>query len=101
MQIEIADAMRRTSGARVATPVRRMNLTNVNKLVDRLVETKAETIKLGMDLHARDVVVGVQLDGALPLRPQKMVVAQLLGLVRGLLAAGRTVSSCYEAGPCG
>jgi len=78
-----------------------MNLTNVNKLVDRLVETKAETIKLGMDLHARDVVVGVQLDGALPLRPQKMVVAQLLGLVRGLLAAGRKVFSCYEAGPCG
>jgi len=54
------------------------NNTNVRKLLERLVETKAETIKLGMDLHARDVVVCVQLDGALPQRPQKMTPAELL-----------------------
>ena len=77
------------------------NQTNVTKLLARLVETKAETIKLGMDLHARDVVVCVQLDGALPQRPQKMTTAELLTLARGLLAAGRQVYSCYEAGPCG
>lgn len=77
------------------------NQTNVTKLLERLVETKAETIKLGMDLHARDVVVCVQLDGALPQRPQKMTTAQLLSLVRGLIAAGRKVYACYEAGPCG
>lgn len=75
--------------------------TNVTKLLKRLVETKAETIKLGMDLHARDVVVCVQLDGALPQRPQKMTAAELLTLVRGLIAAGRQVYACYEAGPCG
>ena len=75
--------------------------TNVTKLLKRLVETKAETIKLGMDVHARDVVVCVQLDGALPQRPQKMTSADVLVLVRGLLAAGRQVSTCYEAGPCG
>ena len=75
--------------------------TNVKKLLERLVETKAETIKVGMDLHARDVVVCVQLDGALPQRPQKMTAAGLLTLVRGLLAAGRKVYACYEAGPCG
>ena len=75
--------------------------TNVTKLLERLVETKAETIKLGMDLHARDVVVCVQLDGALPQRPQKMTPAELLTLARGLVAAGRKVFSCYEAGPCG
>ena len=75
--------------------------TNVKKLLERLVETKAETIKLGMDLHARDVVVCVQLDGALPQRPQKMTTAELLTLVRGLRAAGRRVYGCYEAGPCG
>ena len=60
--------------AKTVQLVRRMNKstkTNVTKLLERLVETKAETIKLGMDLHARDVVVCVQLDGALPLRPQK------------------------------
>jgi transposase len=75
--------------------------TNVTKLLNRLVETKAETIKLGMDLHARDVVVCVQLDGALPHRPQKMSAAELLALVRGLICAGRKVYACYEAGPCG
>jgi len=57
--------------------------------------------KLGMDLHARDVVVCVQLDGALPLRPQKMTPVQVLTVVRGLIAAGRQVYACYEAGPCG
>ena len=82
--------------------VRRMNIkTNVTKLLERLVETKAETIKLGMDLHARDVVVCVQLDGARPQRAQKMTPPELLTLVRGLLAAGRQVYGCYEAGPCG
>lgn len=77
------------------------NNTNLTKLLNRLVETKAETIKLGLDLHARDVVVCVQLDGALPQRGQKMSTAQLLSLARGLVAAGRKVYSCYEAGPCG
>ena len=36
----------------------------------------------------------------LPQRPQKMTTAELLTLVRGLLAAGRKVYACYEAGPC-
>jgi transposase len=77
------------------------NNTNVTKLLKRLVETKAEKIKLGMDLHARDVVVSVQVDGAVPQRGQKMSVGELLLLVRGLLAAGIKVYACYEAGPCG
>jgi transposase len=77
------------------------NQTNVTKLLTRLVETKAEVVKLGMDVHARDVVVCVQLDGALSQRPQKMTAADVLGLMRGLLAAGRKVYTCYEAGPCG
>ncbi len=62
--------------------------TNITKLLTRLVETKAETIELGMDLHARDVVVCIQLDGARPQRPQKMTTAELITLVRELLAAG-------------
>lgn len=94
--------MRRTSGRGTPNLSADMNNnTNVRKLLERLVETKAETIKLGMDLHARDVVVCVQLDGALPQRPQKMTPAELLALVGGLLAAGRKVFSCYESGPCG
>lgn len=75
--------------------------TNVTKLITRLLETKAEAFKLGMDVHARDVVVCVQADGALPQRPQKMTAAEVVILVRGLVAAGRKVYCCYEAGPCG
>jgi transposase len=75
--------------------------TNVTKLLNRLVETKAETLKLGMDVHARDVVVAVQVDGSRPQRPQKMTAAEVVVLVRGLVAAGRQVYTCYEAGPCG
>jgi transposase len=77
------------------------NNTNLTKLLKRLTETKAETIKLGMDLHARDVVVCIQLDGAVPLRPQKMMVPELIVLARRLVEAGRQVYSCYETGPCG
>lgn len=94
--------MRRTSGRKTPNLSADMTYnTNVKKLLERLLETKAETIKLGMDLHARDVVVCVQLDGALPQRPQRTTPAELLVLVRGLIAAGRKVYACYEAGPCG
>jgi len=78
-----------------------MNKTNENKLVKRLVETKAETIKLGIDQHARDVMVSAQADGAIPLRAQRMSAAQLAYVVEALRKAGCKVYACYEAGPCG
>ena len=74
---------------------------NAAKLLNRLLEPKAETIKLGLDVHARDVVVCVQFDGALPLRPLKMTAPELVALARSLVAAGRKVYTCYETGPCG
>ena len=75
--------------------------TNLTKLIARLVETKAEVFKLGMDVHARDVAVCVQMDGAVPLRAQKMTAEEVVQLVRALVAAARKVYSCYETGPCG
>ena len=75
--------------------------TNVQKLLGRLLESKSETIKIGTDIHARELAVSIQIDGARPLRPQRMSRSQLLSLVRGLRAAGRKVHVCYEAGPCG
>lgn len=78
-----------------------MNNTNVNKLLKRLVETKAENIKIGCDIHARDLAVSIQLDDARPLRPQVMTRGQLVMLVRGLIGAGCKVHVCYETGPCG
>ena len=75
--------------------------TNVQKLLGRLLESNSETIKIGCDIHARDLVIAIQVDGARPLRPQTMSREQLLALVRGLIAARRKVYVCYETGPCG
>lgn len=76
-------------------------MTNLIKLLKRLIETKAEVFKLGLDVHARDVVVCVQMDGAMPLRPQRLTGAEVVKLVRALIAAGRQVYVCQECGPCG
>jgi transposase len=75
--------------------------TNVQKLLGRLLESKSETIKIGCDIHAVELAVAIQVDGAKPLRPQMMLREQLLAVVRGLIAAGRKVYVCYETGPCG
>jgi transposase len=75
--------------------------TNEKKLIERILASKCEVVKLGVDVHARDVVVAVQLDGALPQRGQKMSREQLVALVQGLRASGLRVYVCQEAGPCG
>lgn len=75
--------------------------TNIKKLLGRLLETKSEKLKFGVDVHARDLMVAIQEEDTRPLRPQKMAREQLLALVRGLVAAGRKVYVCYETGPCG
>ena len=75
--------------------------TNVTKLLQRLVETKAEVFKIGVDVHARELVVCVQMDGAKPERPQRLSAAGLVKLVEGLVAAKRQVIVCQETGPCG
>jgi len=75
--------------------------TNIRKLNDRILASKCETVKIGADVHARDIVASLQLDGALPERPLKFSVGQLVDLVAGLVKAGRTVHVCQEAGPCG
>lgn len=59
------------------------------------------TVKLGLDLHAADVVVCRQ-DGEKLAKPaRRMSVEQLLEVVAELVGAGVRVYSCYEAGPCG
>ena len=66
------------------------------------VET-AVTIKLGMDVHARQVAICVQVDGATP-QPAQLVdrerVLEWIGRLRGRHGAA-TLVSCYEAGPLG
>jgi len=58
-------------------------------------------IKLGLDVHARQVTVCRQIDGRLPQPGQRRSQEQLLAWVREHVAAGAKVYCCYEAGPCG
>lgn len=58
-------------------------------------------VKLGIDLHAGDVVVSRQDGERLPKPARRMTVEQLLEMMGELRAAGAEVFSCYEAGPCG
>jgi transposase len=79
-----------------------MNKTNVTKLIEAILASKSEEVKLGVDVHARDLMVGLQLDGSLRQRGRKMSRAQLLELVRGVVVvSGRRVYVLQEAGPCG
>jgi len=75
--------------------------TNETKLIERILANKSEVIKMGLDVHARDVVRCVQEDSSLPQRPQRTSGEQVIVLVRGLVKAGLKVYVCQEAGPCG
>ena len=60
-------------------------------------------IKLGQDLHARHVVVAVQLDGSLPQPSQRIETERYIAWVEQMKKKhpGATIHACYEAGPCG
>jgi transposase len=75
--------------------------TNELKLIERILGNKTEVIKIGLDVHARDVVMCVQEDASLAQRPQRTSSAQVVTVVRALVKAGRKVYACQEAGPCG
>lgn len=58
-------------------------------------------VKLGLDVHAAQITVCRQLDGALPQPAHRRSLDELLALVQTHRAQGVTVYACYEAGPCG
>jgi transposase len=64
-------------------------------------KAKPEVIKIGLDLHARQVTECRQLDGSTPKPAQKWDPWKLLNQVEEWLKAGSKVYSCYEAGACG
>jgi transposase len=64
-------------------------------------KAKPEVIKLGFDLHARQVTECRQLDGSTPKPAQKWDPWKLLDQVEEWVKAGINVYSCYEAGACG
>ena len=75
--------------------------TNTTRMVERILASKSEVIKMGVDQHAGDVVVSVQEDGSVPQRAQKMQAEGLVSVAKRLVEAGKKVHVCYEAGPCG
>lgn len=61
----------------------------------------AESVKLGLDVHAAQITVCRQLDGALPQPAHRRSPAEVLALVAEHRGRGEQVYTCYEAGPCG
>jgi hypothetical protein len=73
---------------------------NHNETSDGEAQAKPEVIKLGLDLHARQVTECRPLDGSTPKPAQKWDPWNLLIQVEWV-KAGIKVYSCYEAGACG
>jgi transposase len=76
------------------------NNTDRIKLGRAAVET-AVTVRLGLDVHAADIVICRQDEGQLPKPGQRRGWCEFLSWVRELVKGGAEVFSCYEAGPCG
>jgi hypothetical protein len=75
--------------------------SNHNQASDGEAKAKPEVIKLGLDLHARQVTECRQLDASTPKPAQKWDPWKLLNQVEEWVKAGIKVYSCYEAGACG
>jgi hypothetical protein len=75
--------------------------SNRNQATGGEAKAKPEVIKLGLDLHARQVTECRQLDGSTPKPAQKWDPWKLLDKVEEWVKAGIKVYSCYEAGACG
>src|SRR6202162_231155 len=75
--------------------------SNHNQASDGEAKAKPEVIKLGLDLHARQVTECRQLDGSTPKPAQKWDPWKLLDQIKEWVKAGIKVYSCYEAGACG
>src|ERR1700738_3576698 len=71
--------------------------SNHNQATDGEAKAKPEVIKLGLDLHARQVTECRQLDGSTPKPAQKWNPWKLLNQVEEWVKAGIKVYSCYEA----
>ena len=62
---------------------------------------KAQTIKLGIDVHLDRYVVVRILDGGTPQPPQRFAPVEFMLWVAKQLTLAEQVFTCYEAGPFG
>jgi transposase len=84
-----------------ATPAATLSAVNHSEARAGEAKAKPEVIKLGLDLHARQVTESRQLDGSTPKPAQKWDPWRLLDQIENWVKAGIMVYSCYEAGACG
>ena len=68
---------------------------------DQVANTKLQTLKLGLDVHADTIVVVRLLDHSAPQPAQKFAPAKFLDWIKTQLPLAEQVHSCYEAGPFG
>jgi transposase len=81
-----------------------MNTTTAttNKIENTATPSKAKQIcKLGLDCHAKSIMVARQIEGLQPQPPQKFTPAKFIEWVKTQSQAGHKIYSCYEAGPTG
>jgi len=79
-----------------------MNKTNVSEhKSERALVQAGVMIKLGMDVHARQITVVRQIGDLTPQPPQVFTKERLLVWVQQMISAGAQVHSCYEAGVMG
>ena len=72
-----------------------------NQTQERALVEAGVIIKLGLDVHARQITVCRQIGDCTPQPAQVFTKERLLGWVRKMVEAGARVDSCYEAGVMG
>lgn len=77
-----------------------MITTNKKENIVKTSKTK-QICKLGLDCHAKSIMVARQIEGLQPQPPQKFTLEKFREWVQEQVKAGDQVYSCYEAGPTG
>src|SRR5688572_19193174 len=72
-----------------------------NETQERALVEAGVIIKLGLDVHARQITVCRQIGDLTPQPAQAFTKERLLGWVRKMVEAGAVVHSCYEASVMG
>lgn len=79
----------------------KQNLNNSKVRGEQVANTKVETLKLGLDVHADTIVVVRIVDHSAPQPAQTFTPARFREWIKSQLAQAQSVHSCYEAGPFG
>jgi transposase len=77
------------------------NVCQIDRTLERAAVETAVTVKLGLDVHAADIVVARQDGGQVRKPGRRLSWPRFLEWAEELVGQGEKVASCYEAGPCG